>query len=64
MLKAELFDINTSKIDQRNAEILLTPEQRIILCLDLMDLNASFSDRKETPSQDEIEWIELSFKHE
>ena len=64
MLKAELFDINTAKTDQRKAEMLLTPEQRIILCLDLMELNASLSTKTLNETQDEIKWIELSFKHE
>jgi hypothetical protein len=34
MIKAELFDIATAKTDQRRAEMLLTPQQRVLLCLE------------------------------
>lgn len=64
MLKVELFDITTNKADQREAEMALTPEQRVSLCLDLIELNASLSHNQHIPADDQIEWIELFFKNE
>lgn len=59
MTKAELFDIDKAKVDQRHAEMLLTPQQRLLLCLDLMELNTAFSKRPFDPEDESIFWIEL-----
>ena len=38
MAKVELFNIEEKKQAQRKAEMALSPSQRLLLCLDLMDL--------------------------
>jgi hypothetical protein len=61
MLKAELFNIEDKKKDQRRAIMELTGEQRIYLTLDLMDLARRLSPAKTLPSkEDNIKWIELN----
>jgi len=65
MSKAELFAITTAKAEQRKAEMLLTPAERISLCLDLMDLNASLVREQKILLLIKIKFrIELSFQHE
>jgi hypothetical protein len=62
MLKAELFNIEDKKADQRKAIMELTGEQRIYLTLDLMDLARQLSPTKTLPSKDDnIKWIELKY---
>jgi len=61
--KAEIFDINSSKDEQRAAEMRMTGAERLVLVLDLMDLSAALSKYKPTPSKDDgVEWIELEWK--
>jgi hypothetical protein len=63
MLKAELFNIEDKKADQRKAILELTGEQRIYLTLDLMDLARQLSPTKTLPSKDDnIKWIELKYR--
>jgi hypothetical protein len=63
MLKAELFNIEDKKKDQRRAIMELTGEQRIYLTLDLMDLARQLSPTKSLPSkEDNIKWIELKYR--
>lgn len=41
----------------------MTPEERLFLCLDLMDLSIALSAEKSLPPKDDqIQWIELKFK--
>jgi hypothetical protein len=63
MLKAELFNIEDKKADQRRSIMELTGEQRILLTLDLMDLSRQLSPNKSLPSKDDnIQWIELKYR--
>jgi hypothetical protein len=67
MIKAELFNIETKKDDQRKAEMAMTPAQRLLLCLDLMDMHIMVKQNSypETPEADEnIRWINLRLKHD
>lgn len=65
MTKVEVFDIITAKEDQRKSELELTPIQRLHLCLDLMHLSASLTDKQNVAiPEDGIDWIDLSFNHD
>ncbi len=59
-MKAELFDITTAKSEQQQSEMLLSPEERLLLCLDLTDLSAAISKHDMAYEKDDIKWIELS----
>lgn len=64
MQKAVLFNIDEKKDDQERIEMAMTPEERLFLVLDLMDLSIALSPEKSLPSKDDqIEWIELKFKN-
>ena len=64
MQKAEIFDIETKKKDQIAAEMKMTPVERLLLCLNLMELSMALSpDKKLRPRPDDIQWIELKFKN-
>ncbi len=61
--KVEIFDINSSKDEQRTAEIRMSGAERLIMVLDLMDLSAALSMRRMMPSKDDgIDWIELKWE--
>lgn len=61
--KAEIFDITTSKDDQRAAEMRMDGAERLALCLDLMDLAAALSRRQPLTQEDDgIDWIELNWE--
>lgn len=61
--KAEIFDINNSKAEQRTAEMRMTGAERLILVLDLMDLSAALSKHNPMPRKDDgIDWIELKWE--
>lgn len=63
MAKAETFNINDKKTDQRKTELLMSPSERLILCLDLMDLHNALRPQQEAqPPADNIQWIELYLK--
>lgn len=63
MVKATVFDINKKKEDQVRAEMAMTPNERLLLCLDLMDLAVALRNGEALPpKEDNIEWIELKFK--
>lgn len=59
-MKAELFNIEDKKDAQRKAEMAMTPSERVLHCLRLMDLAWSINKNAFAPIEDEIEWIELS----
>jgi hypothetical protein len=59
-IKAELFDIEDKKRQQAKDEMAMKPIERLLLCLDLMDLARELSpDKTLHPRPDDIEWIEL-----
>lgn len=60
-LRAELFDINAKKDVQRNEHMRMTPNERLMLTLDLMDLSRILSKEKCLPANPDngIEWIVL-----
>jgi len=61
--KAEIFDITTSKEQQRLAEMRMTGAERFILSLDLTDLAVALSKERSLPAKDDdIEWIELKWE--
>lgn len=61
--KAEIFDVNSSKDEQRAAEMRMSGAERLLLCLDLMDLAVALSgDQPLPPKQDGIDWIELKWE--
>jgi hypothetical protein len=64
MLKAEIFDIEKKKQAQRQSEMMMSPSERLILCLNLMDLYRSLrpSDQIKFHPTEEIQWIELFHK--
>jgi hypothetical protein len=65
MSKAELFDIESKKEDQRRREMAMTSNERFLLCLDLIDLSIALSkDKTLVPYQnDSIDWIELKTRN-
>jgi hypothetical protein len=61
--RAEIFDINSSKDEQRAAEMRMSGAERLLLCLDLMDLAAALSGAEQLPpKEDDIDWIELKWE--
>ena len=65
MNKIEVFNINEKDDEQRKREMAMSPEQRLILTLDLMDLAVALSrDKFLKQNEDNIEWIELSMENE
>jgi hypothetical protein len=63
MAKVELFNIEDKKNSQRKAEMAMTPSERLLLCLDLMDLHSKLHDPAQAlPDDDGINWIELPLK--
>jgi len=63
MAEAELFNIENKKADQRKAEMAMTGEERLRLCVDLIDLHLKLSPiPAPQPPDDDIEWIVLSLK--
>jgi hypothetical protein len=64
MPKVEIFKIEEKKHAQRVSETIMSPSERLLLCLDLMDLYSSIrqSDKIESQQIDNIHWIELSHK--
>jgi hypothetical protein len=64
MAKAELFDIEEKKDNQRKAEMAMTPAERLLLCLDLIDLyNKMNPSAPALPLEENIEWIDLPLKN-
>ena len=61
MEKAKIISLKEKKKDQEFEEINMTPEQRILLTFELMDLAIAISPSKKLTSYDEgsIAWIEL-----
>ena len=67
MAKAELFNIEEKKDAQRKAEMAMTPSERLLLCLDLMDLHNTLhpnQPREYQPDVEDIQWIELHLRKE
>jgi hypothetical protein len=62
--KAQLVDIATKKDAQRKAEMAMTPSERVLHCLRLMDLAWSMNKDAFKPLEDGIEWIELTPREE
>jgi hypothetical protein len=65
MHKAVVFNIDEKKDDQQQLEMAMTPDERLLLCLDLIDLSIALS--KDGPlrsNDDQIQWIELRFKRD
>jgi hypothetical protein len=64
MKKAVIFDIDDKKKDQVAAEMLMTPNERLLLCLNLMELSLALSkDKRLVQNPDDIQWIELKLKN-
>mgnify|MGYP006192200249 CR=1 FL=1 len=63
-MKAALFDLSRKKEDQRREEMSRTPRERLLLCLELIDLTIAVSPEKRVPPApaDDVKWIELSFR--
>lgn len=63
-MKVEIFDITTKKEDDIRQTMSMQPVERLILCLDLMDLSLALSPSQILPTyaDDSIEWITLKFK--
>jgi len=60
MNKPVIFDFKEKKEEQGKREMAMTPEQRLILTLDLMDLSQALSkDKFLKQNEDNIQWIEL-----
>lgn len=63
MHKAVVFNIEEKKDDQQRLEMAMTPDERLLLCLDLIDLSIALSkDKSLRSNDDQIQWIELRFK--
>lgn len=64
MSKVEIFKIEEKKQAQRASEMTMSPSERLLLCLDLMDLYPSIrqSDKIEFLQIDDIQWIELPYR--
>jgi hypothetical protein len=64
MPKVEIFKIEEKKQAQRVSEMIMSPSERLLLCLDLMDLYSSIrqSDKIESRQIDNTHWIELFHK--
>jgi len=60
-MKAEIFNIKEKKDCTQTGELDLTPEENLILCLDLMDLSIELSQNKnaEVPADESFPWINL-----
>jgi hypothetical protein len=61
MPRVEMFKIEEKKQVQRASEMTMSPSERLLLCLDLMDLYASIRqpDKINLEQVDNIQWIEL-----
>jgi hypothetical protein len=66
MSKVEIFKIDEKKQAQRMSEIIMSPSERLLLCLDLIDLYASIRqpDKIEFQQVDNIKWIELFLEND
>jgi hypothetical protein len=63
-MKVELFDIKNKRDDQIKWSQKMTPNERLLLCLDLIDLSIALAPNKTivTHSDDPIKWIQLRMK--
>ena len=61
MEKAQIISLKEKKKDQEMEEINMTPEQRLLLAFELMDLAIAISPSKKLTSYDDgsIAWLEL-----
>ena len=64
MAKAQIISLQEKKKDQEMEEINMTPEQRLLLVFQLMDLAIAISPASELLSYDDgsITWLELKLR--
>lgn len=60
MIKPQVIDFKHKKSAQEKEELDMTPEQRLELTFQLIDLSIAITPSKELPQQDgSIKWIDL-----
>jgi len=60
MIKPQVIDFKNKKSAQEKEELAMTPEQRLELMFQLIDLSIALTPSKELPRQDDsIQWIDL-----
>ncbi|MEQ8304842.1 MAG: hypothetical protein RIB47_15715 [Cyclobacteriaceae bacterium] len=64
-MRAEVFNIERKRDDQVSWSKAMTPNERLLLCLDLIDLSLAIAKTNsfEIPQDDTVPWITLKLAH-
>jgi hypothetical protein len=64
-MKPQVFDIKIKHSDQIKLESRMSPNERLLLTLELMNLSIGLSQEKTLRQhKDNFDWIELTSRHE